>query len=372
MKCANCNEPTTLACSGCQGSPVLEGDADIAYYCNATCQRANWKDHKPVCQLLKDRTKLYRVLAIAQRLWYIYRELTWAQLDIHSVEKSGEEFILRGTIDRDARWPVDYKVFPSHLLPLKEDKEAVLSYNGCVDGALWIVEVVEGWLKDIVSETQQVRHWTTNDLRTMSFQPASAIHILDTLSVVHDIIKITLRSGETFAIDLAGAQYGYHDPIMEWERYKKLRILEDLSSTVPPPVAYGVAQLLQPNLQNKYLLASMRKYSVGVGYGDTLGIMNYHILEWLLDEHLTFENLLKLPEERYEKKRDDLIDFVEWTFHGVVKKPYFTVNGTEACHVKWESGTKVLIMHGSAECRVVRFGEEIVILTTGDSGIENF
>jgi hypothetical protein len=98
MECAKCKKPATLACGGCRGSPILEGDAPIVHYCDTTCQKADWAQHKPTCQRLKDRTTLYRVADIARRLFLLHRELTWSQFDIQRVEKSGVNLFLRGEV----------------------------------------------------------------------------------------------------------------------------------------------------------------------------------------------------------------------------------------------------------------------------------
>jgi len=98
MECANCQQPATLVCGGCKGPPVLEGDAPIAHYCNATCQRADWAKHKSTCRRFQDRMTLYRVADIAQKLFLLHRELTWGQLDVQRVEKSGDDLFLRGEV----------------------------------------------------------------------------------------------------------------------------------------------------------------------------------------------------------------------------------------------------------------------------------
>ncbi len=101
MECSasNCKRQANLACSGCKGSLALDGDADVAHYCNSTCQKADWAHHKATCHRLRDYTTLYRVAATAQKLFYIYRELTWAQLDVKSVQEVEQNLILRGLYD---------------------------------------------------------------------------------------------------------------------------------------------------------------------------------------------------------------------------------------------------------------------------------
>jgi hypothetical protein len=50
------------------------------------------------CHRLRDRRKLYRVSAMAQKLFYVYRELTWAQVKVKQVEKIGDNLVLRGSV----------------------------------------------------------------------------------------------------------------------------------------------------------------------------------------------------------------------------------------------------------------------------------
>jgi hypothetical protein len=46
---------------------------------------------------------------------------------------------------------------------------------------------------------------------------------------LHTALKITLRSGELFAIDLAGASFGHHEPIVPWKEFEEKRILNLVS-----------------------------------------------------------------------------------------------------------------------------------------------
>jgi len=42
----------------------------------------------------------------------------------------------------------------------------------------------------------------------------------------HSIIKLTLKyGGESYALDLTGAQYGYYDPITPWPDYLNTQVL---------------------------------------------------------------------------------------------------------------------------------------------------
>jgi MYND finger len=91
MSCTSCNKPAQLACSECKESPVLAGDDPRVRYCNTTCQKEDWPNHKPTCLRLKDRQTLYRVSSTAQRLFYMYREATWYNCEIIRVDKDGRD-----------------------------------------------------------------------------------------------------------------------------------------------------------------------------------------------------------------------------------------------------------------------------------------
>jgi hypothetical protein len=51
---------------------------------------------------------LYRVADIAQKLFLLHRELTWGQLDVQRVEKSGDDLFLRGEVS------VIFRKIPKH------------------------------------------------------------------------------------------------------------------------------------------------------------------------------------------------------------------------------------------------------------------
>lgn len=88
MECNTCQKPAKLACGGCKSCPVLIGDLPIAHYCNAECQKSDWPCHKPICNALQDRTLLYRVAGTAQKLFFIYAELTYRYHKIDEIERS--------------------------------------------------------------------------------------------------------------------------------------------------------------------------------------------------------------------------------------------------------------------------------------------
>lgn len=86
-----------MACSRCRCAPTLPGDPPIPVYCDTTCQKGDLQSHKPKCDQLSDRTTLYRVTSLAQKLFYVHREFTWCT-DIQGVEKFGSNVFYRGEV----------------------------------------------------------------------------------------------------------------------------------------------------------------------------------------------------------------------------------------------------------------------------------
>lgn len=47
----------------------------------------------------------------------------------------------------------------------------------------------------------------------MRFYSTISTTTIDVHLAKHSCLRLTLRSGEVFVVDLCGAQYGYHEPV---------------------------------------------------------------------------------------------------------------------------------------------------------------
>lgn len=88
------------ACILCKVAPVLVGDTAIAHYYNTLCQQADWSKHKKTCRKLRLRTELHGVTALAQKLFYIWREMIWGQMDVKEAGINGTEINLKVLVRR--------------------------------------------------------------------------------------------------------------------------------------------------------------------------------------------------------------------------------------------------------------------------------
>ncbi|KAK6585058.1 hypothetical protein PZA11_001785 [Diplocarpon coronariae] len=276
MDCSKCKKLAKLTCGGCKGCPVIPEDGPVVHYCSAECQRADWNNHKQTCFRLKDRQIIYRVAEITQKFFYIFLELTWCHWDIEAVERIGQDLVLR-----------------------------------------------------IIAKTEHLDVRTKNNKRHVQMLPRGISNIQTTDHVLHEMLKVTLRSGEAFAFDIAGAQYGYPEPITPWKQYKEGRIL-NIVNTISSPKSANLVDVEEYSLEKMAHLhrkmLSDEEHGMHMS-GDTIATMAFHLVEWQMDEKMSLKDMWKLPEEKFHIKADDLVDFMEWKFNSVREKPWFTVRG---------------------------------------------
>ncbi len=157
-------------------------------------------------------------------------------------------------------------------------------------------------------------------LRTRCYPlSTSFLEIINNMDYIsHEIIKVTLRSGEVFAVDITGAQYGYHEPVTPWTKYEQERIFCAISAVDPYPSS-KLLQIDDYNLQELkyfYKLAEGPKPHV---FMTALAIMKWHILGWQKHENMSLKKWWALPEETLRMKLNDLIHFIEWSFRSPIE-----------------------------------------------------
>lgn len=116
---------------------------------------------------------------------------------------------------------------------------------------------------------------------------------------------------------------------MRWKEYKELRVLfEYPGSGLSAPKALGRLDVDDYSLESMFFfLDKMRKGRKVVGSQamEYLEAINIAMLEWQADENLGIKALLKLPEPQFQRKKDDLVDYLDWRFDNP-EKECFTVS----------------------------------------------
>jgi hypothetical protein len=149
-----------------------------------------------------------------------------------------------------------------------------------------------------------------------------------------------LRSGEEFAVDIAGAQYGYDECVFEWKEYTQLRVLKILR-TDPPPRHDALLQVEDYSTQKIMFWVRKQgtdKHGPQIVSASFLGMVNVNMLMWQNEENISLKDLWNFREHEFLIWRADLVDYIEWLFHAnaIDDCPWFTVNGKRLLQAKGE------------------------------------
>ncbi|KAL8833231.1 MAG: hypothetical protein Q9170_004395 [Blastenia crenularia] len=214
-QCARCGKPASKSCAACQNAPgEILGSHGSIWYCGADCQRDDWVQHKSTCRILASRKVLYRAAETAQELFYVYREIAFDKLIVKVERKKGEMILHEGHYEEC------FVPFPAALFPDEKDKKAVLAYLACGDAYGYLDVVLQTMLEGTSSKTLEApvkikpatplkirEFWVTGDENPVDYQ--------------HEVLIVTLKDGSRYVVDLAGAQYGYHEPIIPFNLYEE-------------------------------------------------------------------------------------------------------------------------------------------------------
>ena len=128
----------------------------------------------------------------------------------------------------------------------------------------------------------------------------------DNAEYEHEIMKVTLKSGEVYAIDITGAQHGYYDAVYLWDQYLQTRV-----KTVGKVMSFG-------SLKAKYC---------GPEWCDLPGCngaikrvhkafaeaFDHAVGEWQ-KKGVKVAEMLRMGEEAFVRTREELIGYVAGVF----------------------------------------------------------
>jgi hypothetical protein len=146
--------------------------------------------------------------------------------------------------------------------------------------------------------------------------------------ILHDVLKLTIRSGEVYAVHLAGAQLGWHNPIATWKEFadtKIYEILESMPSLKPRELLKTAGYSHARERKTTYNSNTVPNIETPVHM--VLYMMGGCALEWQYDEKPSLKEMWTLPENSFLVKRDDFDNFVEWKLQETGPSTMFTING---------------------------------------------
>ncbi len=315
-KCSVCQKEGNLVCKGCKNTPDSAGSLTGVYYCGASCQKDDWSTHKILCKMSNDRRALYRAGGMLQQLYSTYSRYTQTWL-IGRIEKAGNVWVVfdgpnpHGT---SALIP-----FPDALFPDPQDKKSILAWRGCNDAISYLHITTKERLKgeahshmgegktshltrptDIYIQVEEI------SVKIKNAQLTIMKNVCDNVVkrfISHNVLRVTLRNSEVYALDMTAAQYGWHgSAVMPWrtfcdERVERINEVRSFGKTAETlraaaQVAGGGHGIYQWWNENQ---------TENVNRG--LGI-------WQQENFTSLKDMLRCSEEEFKTKQDSFLGYM--------------------------------------------------------------
>ncbi|KAI5272559.1 Palmitoyltransferase akr1, ankyrin repeat-containing protein akr1 [Aureobasidium subglaciale] len=217
-RCTNCAKLNAKAhCAGCHQAPNMDGTprTDVRY-CSKQCQKTHWSAHRIECKNLQARKALFRAAWLLQKIWYAVRRESFDNCVVKAEEVDGELLIHEGdySLEPTKRDLGFYREFPDAIFKDKQDADTCLNLLYCTDSLSHMYMVSSWLLKGICADIKEINVKVVRAARNARYTGHEWNR-----DWLHEVLRVCLQSGEIYAVDLTGAQYGWFEPITDWERF---------------------------------------------------------------------------------------------------------------------------------------------------------
>ncbi|CAH0004424.1 unnamed protein product [Clonostachys byssicola] len=213
--CENCHEPgASMFCANCK---VTDIGNICTRYCSQHCQQQDWERHKKVCH---DRRRLIRAARAFVLIWDEVQALTYDR-DYNFIRSDQDRRVIH--IGRpDHRSALDYggwtgeaifRPFLGSVVPANVDDDvqrAILHRNKCTE----VVDIGRPLIDYILKLA---------DVGPKNVAMVTVSKQVSPMSDAHAILSLELASGERFALDVSGCQYGWQESIYTWDCFFRYR-----------------------------------------------------------------------------------------------------------------------------------------------------
>ena len=118
----------------------------------------------------------------------------------------------------------------------------------------------------------------------------------------HTILRVTMKNGETYVLDMTGAQYGWYEAVTSWPVYNASRV-RACREVLPfgGTRDFCKARAVKSGGQRQWMRGIKEKFAETVDGA---------VVRWQKD-HISLTELLRLPEHDFQKNQASLVDAVE-------------------------------------------------------------
>lgn len=126
---------------------------------------------------------------------------------------------------------------------------------------------------------------------------------IDWIDYQHAILRVTTLSGEHYALDLTGAQYGWTEPVLPWDTFLASRVGRiDKIEYFGRYKTYVKAKNLSLGKERTYI------HSINEDFEDKL--MKF-LRSWA-ENDIPLAALLLLPEKEFQERQEGLVKDTDW------------------------------------------------------------
>ena len=156
------------------------------------------------------------------------------------------------------------------------------------------------------SEIDEILYFTQNArlrlVQAYNTDPTSNTRNFDATDYPHNVIRLTLKNGKKFILDLTGGQYGWQETLTPYNIYQqsKIRLIKEVL-----PFG-GTRRFCKERAENSGGMAKWH-HQADIGFETVLnGLLN----QWQ-QRIMSLTTLLKLPDDEFGRQQAGLLDMVE-------------------------------------------------------------
>ena len=125
---------------------------------------------------------------------------------------------------------------------------------------------------------------------------------IDATDYAHTVIRVTVKNGDVYVLDMAGAQYGWHEPVIPWQLYSASRV-RGIKSVVPFGETRVFCKQRAQNLSEQQNWIHSIKESFAESVDDA-------VAKWQM-ANISSSDLLRLPDQEFLERQASLLDAVD-------------------------------------------------------------
>ena len=164
-----------------------------------------------------------------------------------------------------------------------------------------------------------------------------------------------MKNGETYVLDMTGAQYGWHEAVASWPLYEASRVRSCREvQTFGGVRVFCKARAVKSGGQLQWIR----------GIKEQFGRTVDGAVDWWQKDHISLTELLRLPEHDFQKNQASLVDTVEDLLQR--HKNMLEEKGSLNVAGGFKEGTLDRVFTSSA--RVIMSSEGLASLNNGTTG----